>query len=114
MWNGWSSKRRKRQGQAIRHWRPWEHATGPRTGYGVEPPHGGALDDLGLQHRYPERPLPPILLRDVHPTSRLCAVRPTFQPIGEVSEVFFQCLPVVPPRLSVHARCGFLLEKEIS
>jgi hypothetical protein len=31
MGNGWSTERRKRQAQAIRHWRPWEHATGPRT-----------------------------------------------------------------------------------
>ena len=29
--NRWTSARRKRQGEAIKQWRPWEHATGPRT-----------------------------------------------------------------------------------
>ena len=29
--NGWSLERRARQASAIRRWRPWERATGPRT-----------------------------------------------------------------------------------
>jgi hypothetical protein len=32
--NGWSVERRARQAQAIRQWRPWEHATGPRSAEG--------------------------------------------------------------------------------
>jgi len=31
MENGWTPERRAQQAQAIRRWRPWEHATGPRT-----------------------------------------------------------------------------------
>ncbi len=31
---GWTLERRARQAQAIRRWRPWEHATGPRTAEG--------------------------------------------------------------------------------
>jgi uncharacterized protein (DUF1800 family) len=31
MATGWTSERRAQQAQAIRHWRPWEHSTGPRT-----------------------------------------------------------------------------------
>lgn len=29
--NGWTLERRTRQAQAMRHWRPWERSTGPRT-----------------------------------------------------------------------------------
>ena len=31
MANGWTETRRKRQAEAIKRWRPWEHSTGPRT-----------------------------------------------------------------------------------
>ena len=31
MANGWTSERQARQAQAIKNWRPWEQATGPRT-----------------------------------------------------------------------------------
>ena len=34
MVNAWTADRRVRQGRAIRRWRPWEHATGPRTSEG--------------------------------------------------------------------------------
>lgn len=29
--NGWNLNRRQRQAVLIKNWRPWEHATGPRT-----------------------------------------------------------------------------------
>ena len=29
--NGWNSERRARQAALIRHWRPWEQSTGPKT-----------------------------------------------------------------------------------
>ena len=32
--NGWTAARLARQAQATRRWRPWEHATGPRTAEG--------------------------------------------------------------------------------
>ncbi len=37
-----------------------------------------ALDDLVFQRRYSERSLPPIGLRDIHPTHRLRSVAPRF------------------------------------
>src|SRR5439155_22705756 len=60
-----------------------------------------------------DRPLPPFGLGDVHPADRLRPVRPAFQPVGEVLEVFFQRLAIVPPRLTVHARSRFPLEVEV-
>lgn len=34
MANGWTAGRRRRQARMIRHWRPWERSTGPRTAAG--------------------------------------------------------------------------------
>ena len=31
MANGWTAERRARQAAAIRRWRPWEQATGPKS-----------------------------------------------------------------------------------
>jgi hypothetical protein len=31
MANGWTWERRRRQGERIRIWKPWERSTGPRT-----------------------------------------------------------------------------------
>ena len=31
MANGWTPERRARQAVLIRHWKPWERSTGPRT-----------------------------------------------------------------------------------
>src|SRR2546430_2124318 len=72
-----------------------------------------ALDDLVFQRRYSERSLPPVGPWYIHPTHRLGSVRPAFQPFGEILEVLLQFLAVVPPRLPVHARCGFLLQTEV-
>src|SRR5262249_28822847 len=60
-----------------------------------------------------ERSLPPVGLGDVHPTHRLRPVRSSLQPLREVPEVLFQCLPVVPPRLPVHAWRSFPLQTEV-
>src|SRR5580704_2502406 len=72
-----------------------------------------ALDDLVFQCSDSERSLPPVGLRDIHSTHRLRPVRSPLQPFGEVLEIRVQFLPVVPPRLSVHARRGFLLQSEV-
>jgi hypothetical protein len=32
--NGWTEERRRRQGAAIRRWKPWERSTGPRSAAG--------------------------------------------------------------------------------
>src|SRR5580704_5436651 len=72
-----------------------------------------ALDDLVFQRRYSERSLPPVGLRYIHSTHRLCSVRSAFQPVGKVPEISLQFLPIVPPRLSIHAWSGFLLQREV-
>src|SRR6202035_1028426 len=71
------------------------------------------LDDFVFQRRDSERSLPPISLRDVHPTHRLRSVRSSLQPFGKILKIHLQLLSVVPPRLPVHARRGFLLQTEV-
>src|SRR6266852_56414 len=71
------------------------------------------LDNLVFQRRHSERSLPPVGLRDKHPTHRLRSIRSSLQPFREVLEIDFQLLAVVPPRLPVHARSGFLLQSEV-
>ena len=34
MANGWTPKRRARQAELIRNWKPWEGSTGPKSGKG--------------------------------------------------------------------------------
>src|SRR5690606_20243767 len=72
-----------------------------------------ALDELVLQRGHTERPLPPVGLGDEHPANWLRPIRPSLQSIGQVSEVFLQPLAVVPPRLPIHARRGFPLQREV-
>jgi site-specific DNA recombinase len=72
-----------------------------------------ALDDLVLQRRHAERPLPPVGLRDVRSADWLRSVRSALQPFGEILEIVFQRLAVVPPRLAIHARSGVSLQREI-
>ena len=73
----------------------------------------GPLDDLVFQHGHPDRPLPAIRLRYIHPLSRARSICTPGQPFGEVLKMLLQVLPVVPPGLSVDARCGFPLEAEV-
>src|SRR5438552_16046596 len=73
-----------------------------------------ALDDLVFQRRDSERSLPPVGLGDIHPTHRFRSVRSSLQPFGKILEIHFQLLAVMPPRLPIHARRGFLLQSEVS
>src|SRR4029077_16870992 len=73
-----------------------------------------ALDDLVFQRRNSERSLPPVGLGDIHSTHWLRSVRSSLQPFGKVLEIPLQFFSVVPPRLPVHARRGFLLQTEVS
>src|SRR6266542_6925094 len=71
---------------------------------GVQYLDDGALDDLVLQRGNPERPQPPVRLRDVHPPRRL---RPVGAPVDtgmQIAKVRFEILPVVLPRHLVHPR----------
>src|SRR5215831_11609945 len=72
------------------------------------------LDDFVFQRCDSERSLPPVGLGDVYPTHRLGSVCSAFQSMGKVLEVLLEGLAVVPPCLSVHARRGFLLQREVS
>ena len=36
MANGWTVERRQRQAELIRHWKPWELSTGPRSEAGKQ------------------------------------------------------------------------------
>src|SRR2546427_5113670 len=73
-----------------------------------------ALDDFVFQRSHSERSLPPVGLRDKHSTHRLRSIRPSLQPFGKILEIPLQLLTVVPPRLSVHARRSFFLQREVS
>src|SRR5882724_10900826 len=72
-----------------------------------------ALDDFVFQRRDSERSLPPVGLRDKHPTHRLRSIRSSLQPVSKVPKISLQFLPVVPPGLPVHARRSFLLQSEV-
>src|SRR6516162_5041803 len=72
-----------------------------------------SLDDFVFQRRHSERPLPPVGLGDVHPPHRLGPVRSPLEPLGKLAEVVLQLLAIVAPRLAVHPRRGFPLEREI-
>ncbi len=71
------------------------------------------LDDFVFQRCDSERSLPPVGLGDIHSTHRLRSVRSSLQPFGKVLEIPLQFFPVVPPRLPVHARRSFLLQREV-
>jgi len=71
------------------------------------------LDNFVFQRRDSERSLPPVGLGDKHSTHRLRSIRSSLQPFGKVLEIPLQFLPVVPPRLPVHAWRGFLLQREV-
>jgi hypothetical protein len=71
------------------------------------------LDKLVLQRRDSERSLPPIRLREVHPTHRLRPVRSALQSMGEVLEILLKSLAVVPPRLPVHTRRSLPLQLQV-
>src|SRR5882724_5837074 len=72
-----------------------------------------ALNNFVFQRRDSERSLPPVGLRDIHPTHRLRSVRSSLQPFGKILEIPLQFFSVMPPRLPVHTRRGFLLQSEV-
>src|SRR5258706_780547 len=80
---------------------------------GIQPLDRRTLDDFVFQRRDSERSLPPVGLRDKHPTHRLRSVRSSLQPFGKILEIHLQLLAVVPPRLPVHTGSGFLLQSEV-
>src|SRR5438094_4438013 len=97
---------------------PWPEPVGEaeqiRFVYGVQHLDRCTLGDFVFQRCDSERSLPAVGLRYLHPKHRLRSVRPSLQPFGKVLKIPLQFLAVVPPRLSVHARRGFLLQTEVS
>jgi hypothetical protein len=75
---------------------------------------GGTLDDFIFQRGDTERPKLTRFthLRDVHPAHRPCSVGSSLESMGEILEVCLKVLPVVLPRLSVHACCGVLFNRK--
>ena len=96
---------------------PWSEpvrkAEEVRFVYSVQHLDRGTLDNLVFQRCHSERSLPPVGLGDVHPSYRLRSIRSSLQPFGEVLEIPLQIFSVVPPRLPVHARRCFLLQREV-
>ena len=79
----------------------------------VQHRHRRPLDDLVLQRRDTERPLPPVGFGDVHPTNRSGPVRAPSQPFGQILEVTLQRLAVGLPRRPVYAGGGVPLQREV-
>lgn len=79
---------------------------------GIENLGGRPLDNLVLDSGYADEPLPPILLRDSHPSDWSCSVRSATQSSGEVLEVSLKVLRVLLPRYLIDPWCGFPLETE--
>ena len=79
----------------------------------VEYFHRRSLNELVFKRRDAERSLPPVRLRNVHPTHGLGPVRSALQPMGEVLEILLKVLAVVPPRLTVYTGCSVPLQLRI-
>jgi len=61
----------------------------------------------------PERPLPPIGLRDVHPPRRSRPVSAPVNPSVEITKVLLEIHAVVRPRHAVHPRRGLRPKREV-
>jgi hypothetical protein len=71
------------------------------------------LDDFVLQRGDPERPLPPVDLRDVRPSRRLRSIRAPVDTSVKIPKVLLQIPPVVPPRHTVHPRRGVRADRPV-
>src|SRR5215831_2720779 len=70
----------------------------------------GLLDDLILQGRDPQRALPPVAFRDVHPSRGQGSVRPAVDPAVQISQPTLQPRLILLPPQAVHPRGGFPLQ----
>jgi hypothetical protein len=59
-------------------------------------------NDLVLQRRDPQRPQPPIGLRDLRPPARGRPIPPRRHPLMQISQTSLQIPPVIPPRHPIH------------
>ena len=74
----------------------------------VEQFHRGPLHDLVFQGGDGNRALAPILLGDVDPAQRLCAVGLALQLLVQLDEILNQVLLVLRTRHSIHSGGGVL------
>jgi hypothetical protein len=72
-----------------------------------------ALEDLVLQRGDPERPQPPVRLRDEHPPSRSRPERPSVDSSVKIAKVRLEIQPVVAPRHAVHPRGGARADRPV-
>src|SRR6266851_2636650 len=78
---------------------------------GVEHHDTCALDDLVLQGRDRQRPLPPVRLRYVRPAGGLWVVGSLMDPSVQIPEPGLELRLVVQPRHAIRAGGGFALER---
>ena len=78
--------------------------------YLIEDGDHGLLDDLVLQRRNPQWPLPPIGLLDVNPSRWLGPVSAAMHPAVQVNQVFLQIGLILPPDYAIDPGCGSSLE----
>jgi len=65
------------------------------------------LDNLVLQRGYPQRTLPSVGFRDIHPPRRLRSVRSTVDPAAQIDQSILQPGLIRLPRGAVHPRSRF-------
>src|SRR5664279_414630 len=76
--------------------------------------HHRALENLVLQHRDPERTLPPVRLRYVHAARGARPVGTAMHAAEQVFEIDLEILPVDVPRHLINTRCGLRVDPRIS
>src|SRR5215472_11754545 len=72
--------------------------------------HHGLLNNLVLQRRDPERPLPAIRFRNVHPSRWLRSISAAVDPAVQIGEPIFQPGLVLVPCDAVHSRRSLTLQ----
>ena len=77
----------------------------------VEDGDHGLLDDLILQRRDPQRTLPPVAFRDIHPSRWLRSKCSTVDPAVQIDQSTLQPGLILLPRHAVHSRCRFPLQR---
>jgi hypothetical protein len=88
--------RRPPRAEAVR--KPQEH----RLVDGLQDHAHGLLHDLVLERGHTNRSLPPVGLRDEHPSHRLWVIAAAVYPAHEVGEASFETLAVLAPRDPIH------------
>jgi hypothetical protein len=71
----------------------------------VEDGHHSLLNNFVLQRRDSQRTLPPVGLLNIDSPRGLRPVCATVDAAVQIGKPIFQSRPVLPPRLSVNARC---------